>query len=131
MDSRPWWALKGFAAEPRSVFAKGDEVLYRVGGGPTNLCLGSFFSPLKVESVTAADSHLNISIWGNRCIYLATYRVKRGTKMWIGKVAHSERDIASPQSEQVFIESPQFAVELVKDIEPLKQDLVVSRAGHA
>jgi hypothetical protein len=132
MASQKWWVDKGFAEQPRSVIAKGGELLYRVGGGPSNLTLGSFFAPLKVDSVSMAELRLNIVTWNNRCYYMATYRVKRGTWMWIGKVAHNEQDIADRSAEQVFIEQPCSAVELVKDVEPLKPDLFVSpRAGHA
>jgi len=131
MNDKPWWDKKGFAEPPRSVIAKGGEILYRVGGGPTNLALGGFFSPLKVDSVSMAELRLNIATWGNRCLYLATYRVKPGTRMWVGKIAHDERDLADREAQQVFIEHPWFAVELVKDVEPLRQDLFVSpRTGH-
>jgi hypothetical protein len=132
MASQQWWVAKGFAKEPRSVVAKGGELLYRVGGGPTSSAMGSFFSPLKVDCVSRAELSLNIALWGNRCYFVATYRVKPGTWMWIGKVAHGNQDIANRDAEQVFIEHPCFAVELVRDVEPLKQDFFVSpRTGHA
>ncbi len=125
MTSQEWWVAKGFAEEPRSVIAKGD-------GGPINLAFGSFFAPLKLDSVSRAELHLNIITWGNRCYYVATYRVKRGTRMWIGKISHAEQDIARRDADQVFIEQPWLGVELVKDVEPLRHDLFVSpRAGRA
>ncbi len=132
MTFQPWWVAKGFAEQPRGVVAKGGELLYRVGGGPRSLAMGSFFSPLKLSRVSTAEMHLNIVMWGNLCYFVATYRVKPGTWMWIGKVAHGSQDVANRDAEQVFIEQPAFAVELVRGIEPLKQDLFVSRrAGHA
>ena len=69
------WKSKGFAGPPQWTVAKGDEIVYRVGGGPTSLPLGSFFTPLKVNNVSSAELNLNIVTWGNRCYYLATYRV--------------------------------------------------------
>lgn len=126
------WEKRGFAEPPRYCVATGREIIYRVGGGPLNLPLGSFFSPLKVDSVSQAELSFNIVDWGNRCYYVATYRVCPGTEMWIGRVAHGRKDIADRSAVQVFIEGPIGRVVLQRDVEPLKQDLFVGpRAGHA
>jgi hypothetical protein len=106
--------------------------VYRVGGGPASLPLGSFFSPLKVDCVSEAELRFNIVDWGNRCYYLATYRVRAGAEMWVGKVAHAPADIANRSALQIYIDNPAGKVDLVRDIQPLKQDLFVSpRAGNA
>ena len=126
------WKSKGFAETPQRIVAKGDEVIYRVGGGPLSLTLGSFFSPLRVDRVSKAELSFNIVDWGNQCYFIATYRVRPGTEMWVGKVAHGPRDVANRSARQVFIDRPQFKVDLVRAIEPLKQDLfVIPRSGHA
>jgi len=126
------WKSKGFAETPQLIIARGNEIVYRVGGGPLSLALGSFFSPLKLGCVSQAELSLNIVDWGNRCYFVATYRVRKGTEMWIGKVAHGPRDIANRLARQVYIDRPEFKVGLVRNVEPLKQDLFVSpRSGHA
>ena len=126
------WREKGFAQPPQKVVAKGDEIIYRVGGGPKSLVLGKFFTPLKVTSVSQAELHLNIVLWGNQSRYRATYRVKPRTEMWIGQVAHGLFDIGVRNSIQIYIDNPISKVELISDIEPLKQDLfVIPRTGHA
>ena len=123
---------KSFAHPPKRVVARGGEIIYRVGGGPGSLPLGSFFSPLRVDCVSQAELRLNIVDWGNRCYYLATYRVRLGTEMWVGKVAHGVADIANRAALQIYIDQPAGKVELVRDIQPLRQDLFVSpRPGNA
>ncbi|SRR5712692_2315967 len=128
----PDWSDKGFVEPPRQVFASGEEVIYRVGGGPASVALGSFFSPLRVGRVSQAELMFNTVKWGNRCRYVATYRVRPGTQMWVGRVAHAARDVGDRSAVQIYIEHPLGRVELVRDVEPLKQDLFVStRTGHA
>ena len=127
-----WWEDMGFAEPPRRVVACGEEMVYRVGGGWRNLALGAFFSPIKASCVSQAELASNIVTWGNRCLYVATYRVEPGVEMWVGRVAHGSYDVADPAAEQIYIESPQFKVALVRDVEALRQDVFVSpRAGHA
>ncbi len=53
MSEKTWWVRgKGFAEPPQSIIARGGEIVYRVGGGPTSLTVGKFFMPLKVDRVS-------------------------------------------------------------------------------
>ncbi len=126
------WQSKGFAEPPRRQVSTGCEIVYRIGGGPSSLPLGSFFSPLKFDRVSEAELHLNIVDWGNRCYYVATYRVHPAVEMWVGRVAHGQHDQACRSATQVYIEQPEGKVTLTRDVEPLKQDFFVApRAGNA
>lgn len=131
------FADKGFAAAPRRCMSRGDEVIYRYFGGRSP-CMGPFFSPLKFTHVSQAEYQCNIVKWGNMCRFCATYRVKPGVAMWIGRVEQEEGSggFAGPLYErsalQIYIDRPEFKVILIEDIEPLRQDLFVSpRAGNA
>lgn len=134
-----------FAQKPVMVVAGGGEELYRVAGGTSfeSLPLGCFFSRKKPTSVSHAEWMLHIVSPGllhprtgdpdtriNRCIYVATYRVNPGVIMWRGKVKHGKQDMADFSAEQVYIEWPLIGkVELIKDIEPLRQDIFVGRGN--
>ena len=124
--------VASIADEPRREIATGHEIVFRVGGGPTSLPAGRFFSPIKASCVSQAELRSNVGLWGNRCYFIATFRVRPGTEMWIGRVSHESTDVADRSAKQILIENPDYSVELVRDIEALRQDVFVSpRAGRA
>lgn len=126
------WQNKGFAEPPRHVVARGDEILYRCFGGYVSGAVGKWFAPLKCQSVSEAELKYNVAIHGDKLSFVATCRVRAGTEMWVGRVAHGARDHADRAAVQIYVERPYGQVELVHDVESLKQDLFASRhTGHA
>jgi hypothetical protein len=134
MKPDSWWKKLGFAKIPTFAISTGKEIVYRVGGGPKNLPLGGFYSPLKASCVSEAERRANIVFWGNRCFYVGTYSVRPAVPMWVGEVEH---DRVTPRSgpeatSQIYFEHPHSSLVLLRDIEPLRQDLFASpRLGHA
>ncbi|MEQ1831425.1 MAG: hypothetical protein ABL977_00105 [Candidatus Eisenbacteria bacterium] len=121
------WREKGFADSPRRVIAEGDEILYRCFGGPNSGVLGRWFAPLKCSSVSDAELANNVVVHGNKLSMVATFRVRAGTEMWVGRVDHGARDLADRTAIQVYIERPLGCVELTHDVETLRQDVFVNR----
>ena len=80
-----WWQSKGFADVPRSVNASGKETLYRVFGGGSKL-YGSCYSYKKPSSVLEAEFCTNIAKWQNQALFVASFRIAKGTPIWIGKI---------------------------------------------
>jgi hypothetical protein len=115
------WKELGFKFQPKCVFANGNEVLYRISGGKSN-SIGSFFSPLKINSVSEAEKNLNIIQYGNLCLRRGAFKVKAGTKLWVGEVAGDEIDFVQNKSEQIYIENPLLSVQQIGSDEILKQD---------
>ena len=125
-----WWRRVGFAATPRREFATGDEIVYRVGGG-ASLALGSYFSPLRAQSVLDAETRSNVVMWGNKCRFVATYRLRPFVVYWVGPIAHGRQDVADRSATQIYIENPSDCVDLVHEVEALRQDLSVGPPGRA
>lgn len=127
MSTLAGWREKGFAESPRRIVAEGNEILYRCFGGPSSGVLGRWFAPLKCGSVSEAELANNVVLHGNMLSFVATFRVRSGTEMWVGRVDHGAQDLADRTAIQVYIERPLGRVELTEDVETLKQDLFVSR----
>jgi hypothetical protein len=82
--------------------------------------------------VSEAELAGNVIAHGNTLSFVATFRVRAGTEMWVGRVDHGAHDLADRTAIQVYIERPLGRVELTQDVETLKQDLFVNRrTGHA
>ena len=79
------WIGKGFAEPPTYREAVGGETLYRVFGGTSGI-VGEFFSLVDPADVSSAEFNSNIVKWGNRCLYVARFKVQAGTPMYVGRV---------------------------------------------
>lgn len=79
------WIGKGFAEPPTYREAAGGETLYRVFGGTSGI-VGTFFSLVDPADVSSAEFNSNIVKWGNRCLYVARFKVQAGTPMYVGRV---------------------------------------------
>lgn len=89
--SEQWFRSKGFSEPPVYREGTGTEILYRVYGGATSRIVGSCYSFDEPRSVTSAELNSNIVKWGNLCLYLATFKVSRGTPMYVGRIDQSFR----------------------------------------
>lgn len=87
-----WFLDEGFVEAPTYVEAHGGEMLYRVfdtadaAARAGSKITGKFYSFTNPLTVTEADRHLNIVKWGNRCLYVATFRATEGTPMFVGRI---------------------------------------------
>jgi len=130
-----WWQSKGFAKAPRPVNATGKETLYRVFGGSSKL-YGSCYSYKKPSSVLEAEFSENIVKWRNQALFVASFRIKEGTPIWIGKIDQRYARIGKDEidefiwgdqnAEQVWID-PNKAKSVLTHLftHPLKQDFHV------
>ena len=98
-----WWRAKGFSEFPRLQEAEGTEILYRVFGGPTSKLYGSCYSLQKPTSVSDAEFNSNIVKWGNRCFYVASFRIKPRTPMYIGKIDQAYERSDEDDGKDVFL----------------------------
>lgn len=98
-----WWKSNGFSTVPTYHEADGTGLLFRVYGGHTSKPSGSFYSLSDPEAVSAAESNSNIVKWGNLCLYVATFRARKGTPMYAGRgdQCYERKDIDS--GEDVFV----------------------------
>ena len=79
------WIGKGFVEPPTYREAVGGETLYRVFGGTSGI-VGEFFALVDPADVSSAEFNSNIVKWGNRCLYVARFKVQAGTPMYVGRV---------------------------------------------
>lgn len=89
-----WWKDKGFAEFPRFISAVGGEKLYRAYGtmqqtGEGSKLYGSCYTFKKPDSVSSAERDMNVVKWGNRLRFVATFEVRKGTPLFIGKIDQS------------------------------------------
>lgn len=83
--TRQWLLDSGFAEVPKYWPAEPGDMLYRVFGEDKYM-LGSCFSLEEPRCVTAAEFSANIVKWGNRCLYVAAFKVLKPIPMWIGRI---------------------------------------------
>jgi hypothetical protein len=143
--SARWFLERGFAEPPRIEISQGGERLYRVYGR-RGAALGQWFSRVRFDGVLAAERALNVVIGvdplgqdytksphvGNLCRFWASFDVKAGAVMHVGRVHHGKTDLADRSAIQVYIERPELWVTPVEIDRPLRQDVFVApKAGHA
>jgi len=140
-----WFRSKGFSEQPVFHEADGTETLFRVYGGATSKIVGSCYSMSNPVTVSAAEFDANIVKWGNLCLYVATFKVSKGTPMYIGRIdqSYSRKDIddgtdvfigGNTNAKQVWIDPKKAMTHLILVGKPsrLQQDrMVVAREGRA
>jgi hypothetical protein len=100
--SSRWFLERGFAEPPRVEVARGGERLYRVYSSRGS-ALGQWFSRTKYDNVSAAERALNVVTGvdplgteyaevGNLCRFWASFDVKAGAVMHVGRVYHGKSD---------------------------------------
>ncbi len=130
-----WWQNEGFAKAPKPVNATGKETLYRVFGGSSKL-YGKCYSFKKPSSVLEAEYSTNIVKWNNKALFVASFRIIKGTPIWVGKIDQRYAKIGKKEvdefiwgdqkAEQVWMElSKAKAVLTHLFTHPLKQDFRV------
>lgn len=125
-----WWRVKGFAEAPRYEISRGDEVVYRIHGGPARR-IGAFFMPLTASCMIESELRANIMTWETRCLFRSTFRLHPDVGLWIGPVTHASRDIAGRWAQQIYILRPDVSMQRVDDVEALRRSFhVVQGSGH-
>lgn len=121
--------------------------MFRVYGGATSKIIGSCYSLSNPVTVSAAEFDANIVKWGNLCLYVAAFKVWKGTPMYIGRIDQSYvrkgKDIdggndvfigGNRNAKQVWIDPKKAMTHLILVGKPsrlLQDRVVVSRGGRA
>lgn len=128
------WAAAGFSEPARRLEATGEEILYRVRGGSLAEMSGALFSPIRLDAVPDEELRRNAAWWNGRCWYVATYRVRPGVPLWVGRIgsaAEAGAEPGDPSGIRVWVERPFGSVEVVEDVAALREALtVVEGAGR-